>query len=88
MAHYLNAPIVEAIIDIQVRVPSAPTPDVFKRLSDELTSTFPSSTSINQIHLNIQRVPFRSLLTSALRAFASLGKKMTGFCKFNLGDDL
>jgi uncharacterized protein (TIGR04255 family) len=54
MAHYLNAPIVEAIIDIQVRVPSAPTPDVFKRLSDELTSTFPSSTSINQIHLNIQ----------------------------------
>jgi uncharacterized protein (TIGR04255 family) len=53
MEHYLNAPIFEAIIDIQVKVPSAPPPDVFTRLANELSETFPTSTSINQFQLNI-----------------------------------
>jgi uncharacterized protein (TIGR04255 family) len=53
MEHYLKAPIFEAIIDIQVRVSSAPPPGVFTRLASELSGTFPTSTSINQFQLNI-----------------------------------
>jgi uncharacterized protein (TIGR04255 family) len=53
MAHYPNAPIFEAAIDIQVRLPNAPPPDVFTGLAHELSKTFPTSTSINQFQLNI-----------------------------------
>jgi uncharacterized protein (TIGR04255 family) len=51
--HYDHAPIVEAILDIQVKVATSPDQSAFAQLSKELSSNFSQAMDLSQVRLNV-----------------------------------
>jgi uncharacterized protein (TIGR04255 family) len=52
--HYRNAPIVEAVLDIEVRAASPmPTQSAFKDFANSISAKFPQFAELNQFQLNV-----------------------------------
>lgn len=55
--HYANAPIVEAIIDIQVRYKQAPSMDLFRAYQGRMADRFPDATPIRMVQMSVSLEP-------------------------------
>lgn len=75
MEHYPKAPILEAVLDIQVRASTAPSQDVFLELARSLSTEFPQFADLNLNHLQVS-LAATSELSSVAHSFQVSGLRL------------